>query len=78
MNEKLFNYDSRSLYDVFLSHCFPVVFLLLTHWCLITAGKDGIFDYISVTPPYTLVDYAELMDQISNSSVVGENTFMVS
>ncbi|PIM99788.1 16S rRNA (guanine(966)-N(2))-methyltransferase [Handroanthus impetiginosus] len=40
-------------------------------------GKDVVFDYISVTPPYMLVDYAVLMDQISNSSVVGENTFMV-
>ncbi|KAL0377496.1 UNVERIFIED_CONTAM: hypothetical protein Sradi_3055100 [Sesamum radiatum] len=40
-------------------------------------SKDGVFDYISVTPPYMLVDYAVLMDQISNSSVVGENTFIV-
>ncbi|KAH6758130.1 methyltransferase [Perilla frutescens var. hirtella] len=40
-------------------------------------GKDGTFDYISVTPPYMLVDYEVLMDQISNSSVVGENTFIV-
>ncbi|XP_051118456.1 uncharacterized protein LOC127242804 [Andrographis paniculata] len=40
-------------------------------------GNDGVFDYISVTPPYMLVDYAELMDQISSSSVVGENTFIV-
>ncbi|GER35791.1 ribosomal RNA large subunit methyltransferase I [Striga asiatica] len=41
------------------------------------AGKDSAFDYISVTPPYMLVDYAVLMEQISNSSVVGENTFIV-
>ncbi|XP_059642796.1 uncharacterized protein LOC132284690 [Cornus florida] len=40
-------------------------------------GKDGPFDYISVTPPYTQVDYGVLMDQISNSFVVGENTFIV-
>lgn len=40
-------------------------------------GKDGTFDYISITPPYMLVDYAVLMDQISNSSVVGQNTFIV-
>ncbi|KAL3833194.1 hypothetical protein ACJIZ3_007930 [Penstemon smallii] len=40
-------------------------------------GKDGVFDYISVTPPYMLVDYAVLMNQVSNSSVVGENTFIV-
>ncbi|KAG8384758.1 hypothetical protein BUALT_Bualt04G0151900 [Buddleja alternifolia] len=40
-------------------------------------GKDAAFDYISVTPPYMLVDYAVLMNQISSSSVVGENTFIV-
>ncbi|XP_073126158.1 uncharacterized protein [Henckelia pumila] len=40
-------------------------------------GKVGVFDYISITPPYMLVDYAVLMDQISKSSIVGENTFIV-
>ncbi|GFP79293.1 putative rRNA methyltransferase ylbh [Phtheirospermum japonicum] len=40
-------------------------------------GKNGAFDYISVTPPYMLVDYAVLMEQVSNSSVVGENTFIL-
>ncbi|KAF5958881.1 hypothetical protein HYC85_006106 [Camellia sinensis] len=40
-------------------------------------GKDGPFDYISVTPPYTEVDYGVLMDQVSKSSVVGEDTFIV-
>lgn len=40
-------------------------------------GKEP-FDYISVTPPYTQVDYAVVMDQISNSALVGENTFIVS
>ncbi|XP_050381732.1 uncharacterized protein LOC126798735 [Argentina anserina] len=40
------------------------------------AGKEP-FDYISVTPPYTQVDYAVLMDQISKSALVGENTFIV-
>ncbi|KAF5942376.1 hypothetical protein HYC85_020018 [Camellia sinensis] len=35
------------------------------------------FDYISVTPPYTEVDYGVLMDQVSKSSVVGEDTFIV-
>ncbi|XP_057769490.1 uncharacterized protein LOC131004955 [Salvia miltiorrhiza] len=40
-------------------------------------GKEAAFDYISVTPPYMLVDYTVLMDQVSNSSVVGENTFIV-
>ncbi|GMQ02427.1 hypothetical protein CsSME_00048659 [Camellia sinensis var. sinensis] len=40
-------------------------------------GKDGPFDYISVTPPYTEVDYGVLMDQVSKSSIVGEDTFIV-
>lgn len=40
-------------------------------------GKDGSFDYISVTPPYAVVDYSILMDQISKSSIVGENTFIL-
>lgn len=40
-------------------------------------GKEP-FDYISVTPPYTQVDYAVVMDQISNSALVRENTFIVS
>lgn len=57
-------------------HCLCVGYLY--YWHLISAGKDGTFDYISVTPPYMLVDYAVLMDQISNSSVVGQNTFIVS
>lgn len=51
---------------------------ILIYWYLIAVGKEAAFDYISVTPPYMLVDYAVLMDQIANSSVVGENTFMVS
>ncbi|CAI9109601.1 OLC1v1009448C2 [Oldenlandia corymbosa var. corymbosa] len=40
-------------------------------------GIKGPFDYISVTPPYMLVDYGVLMDQISSSSVIGENSFIV-
>lgn len=51
---------------------FLIVFLLLV------AGKDGAFDYISVTPPYMEVDYEVLMDQISKSAAIGENTFIVS
>lgn len=38
---------------------------------------NGPFDYISVTPPYTQVDYGMLMSQISKSPLVGENTFIV-
>ncbi|KAK7381332.1 hypothetical protein VNO78_33953 [Psophocarpus tetragonolobus] len=40
-------------------------------------GNSGTFDYISVTPPYTQVDYGVLMRQISESSLIGENTFIV-
>ncbi|MED6192039.1 hypothetical protein PIB30_006539 [Stylosanthes scabra] len=40
-------------------------------------GNSGPFDYISVTPPYTQVDYEVLMRQISESSLVGEDTFIV-
>ncbi|XP_041005809.1 putative rRNA methyltransferase YlbH isoform X1 [Juglans microcarpa x Juglans regia] len=40
-------------------------------------GKDGSFDYISVTPPYTEVDYGVLMGQISKSPLIGEDTFIV-
>lgn len=41
-------------------------------------GNDRPFDYISVTPPYTQVDYGVLMGQLSKSSLVGEDTFIVS
>ncbi|GMI68445.1 hypothetical protein like AT3G28460 [Hibiscus trionum] len=41
------------------------------------AGSNGPFDYISVTPPYTQVDYGTLMAQISKSAIVGEDTFIV-
>ncbi|KNA03412.1 hypothetical protein SOVF_209520 [Spinacia oleracea] len=40
-------------------------------------GGDTTFDYISVTPPYMKVDYGILMHQISDSSLVGEDTFIV-
>ncbi|XVF60434.1 hypothetical protein PTKIN_Ptkin08bG0045700 [Pterospermum kingtungense] len=40
-------------------------------------GSNGPFDYISVTPPYTQVDYGNLMAQISESAIVGEDTFIV-
>ncbi|KAK4757061.1 hypothetical protein SAY87_007188 [Trapa incisa] len=42
-----------------------------------TVGKYGPFDYISVTPPYTQVDYGILMDQISKSPLIGEDSFIV-
>ncbi|XP_057739169.1 uncharacterized protein LOC130956146 [Arachis stenosperma] len=40
-------------------------------------GNSGPFDYISVTPPYTQVDYGVLMRQISESSLVGQDTFII-
>ncbi|KAK4272048.1 hypothetical protein QN277_020649 [Acacia crassicarpa] len=40
-------------------------------------GNHGPFDYISVTPPYTQVDYGVLMRQISESVLIGEDTFIV-
>lgn len=40
-------------------------------------GNDATFDYISVTPPYMEVDYGLLMGQISDSSLVGEDTFIL-
>lgn len=40
-------------------------------------GKSGPFDYVSVTPPYMAVDYCILMEQISKSAMVGEDTFVV-
>ncbi|CAK7338609.1 unnamed protein product [Dovyalis caffra] len=40
-------------------------------------GQDITFDFVSVTPPYTKVDYGILMDQISKSPIVGEDTFIV-
>ncbi|CAI9283248.1 unnamed protein product [Lactuca saligna] len=42
-----------------------------------SSGKDGPFDYISVTPPYMEVDYEILMKQISESSVIGDDSFVV-
>ncbi|XP_022774462.1 uncharacterized protein LOC111316667 [Durio zibethinus] len=39
--------------------------------------SSGPFDYISVTPPYAQVDYGSLMAQISKSTIVGEDTFIV-
>ncbi|XP_057521895.1 uncharacterized protein LOC130801946 [Amaranthus tricolor] len=40
-------------------------------------GGDATFDYISVTPPYMKVDYGLLMQQLSDSSLIGEDTFIV-
>jgi hypothetical protein len=37
----------------------------------------GPFDYISVTPPYEAVKYSELMDLLSKSPLISEDTYMV-
>ncbi|OAY69668.1 putative rRNA methyltransferase YlbH, partial [Ananas comosus] len=39
--------------------------------------KSRSFDYISVTPPYTAVDYSILMDQLAKSPLVGEDCFIL-
>lgn len=41
------------------------------------SSEQGPFDYISVTPPYAEVDYGVLMDQVSKSTLLGEDTFVV-
>ncbi|KAK4417709.1 hypothetical protein Salat_2183600 [Sesamum alatum] len=69
------NLESTGFVDVSVIHSVRVEIFLQNSERFV--GKDGVFDYISVTPPYMLVDYAVLMDQISSSSVVGENTFIV-
>ncbi|MCH92994.1 putative rRNA methyltransferase YlbH-like, partial [Trifolium medium] len=42
----------------------------------LSRGNSGTFDYISVTPPYEVVDYAVLMRLISESPFLGEDTFI--
>lgn len=69
------NLEATNFLDVSVIHTVRVENFLKNAESFV--GKDGVFDYISVTPPYLLVDYAVLMDQIFNSSVIGENTFVV-
>ncbi|XP_038972537.1 putative rRNA methyltransferase YlbH isoform X2 [Phoenix dactylifera] len=40
-------------------------------------GKYRSFDYISVTPPYTSVNYGTLMEQLGKSPLVGEDCFIL-
>ncbi|KAJ7571023.1 hypothetical protein O6H91_01G145500 [Diphasiastrum complanatum] len=40
-------------------------------------GDCGFFDYISVTPPYELVDYPSLLECLSRSSLIGKNTCVI-
>ncbi|KAG0458409.1 hypothetical protein HPP92_023566 [Vanilla planifolia] len=42
-----------------------------------SSDKIGTFDYISVTPPYDVVNYSILMEQLSESPVVGEECFVL-
>lgn len=58
-----------------------VVHVMKTEAFLQQASRPGRelvpFDYISVTPPYEAVDYNELMGQLSTSSMLGKDTFVV-
>lgn len=71
--KQLFRYSDRSINIT--SVTFHNIYRLKVWLC---AGEGEPFDYISVTPPYTQVDYEILMRQISNSAFVGEDTFIVS
>ncbi|KAL2898375.1 putative rRNA methyltransferase YlbH [Bienertia sinuspersici] len=51
-------------------------FVAYEYYCFVLGG-DTTFDYISVTPPYMKVDYGLLMQQLSESSLVGEDAFIV-
>lgn len=63
----------------FLQH--SVVHTMKAEAFLQQASKPGCdlgeFSYISVTPPYEAVDYNTLMSQLSMSSLLGEDTFVV-
>lgn len=61
-----------SLYSLFVDDVFGDI-----NNCPLS-GMDKSFDYVSVTPPYTAVDYAILMAQLENSPVIGEDSFIVS
>ncbi|KAF4349706.1 hypothetical protein F8388_026208 [Cannabis sativa] len=71
--------------EVISRGCSKVHFVEMTHGLLRMScvrtwngqGENAPFDYISITPPYTQVDYGVLMDQISNSALNGEDTFVV-
>ncbi|XWS32823.1 hypothetical protein CRYUN_Cryun22dG0022800 [Craigia yunnanensis] len=69
------NLEWTGFLDVLVIHPVRVEYFLEQADQLI--GSDGPFNYISVTPPYTQVDYGALMAQISKSSIVGEDTFIV-
>ncbi|XP_020258115.1 uncharacterized protein LOC109834492 isoform X1 [Asparagus officinalis] len=43
----------------------------------VSRGEDGSFDYVSVTPPYTAVDYGVLLAQLERSPLIGEDCFIL-
>jgi len=51
--------------------------LLWVHCAGAARHVGGAFDFISVTPPYELVVYADLMEQLSRSPLLSETTCMV-
>lgn len=44
---------------------------------VVSSAKDGPFDYVSVTPPYTAVNYSILMEQLAKCPLVGGNSFIL-
>ncbi|KAK8937450.1 hypothetical protein KSP39_PZI012251 [Platanthera zijinensis] len=44
---------------------------------VVSSAKDGPFDYVSVTPPYTAVNYSILLEQLAKCPLVGENCFIL-
>ncbi|GAB2272772.1 hypothetical protein Dimus_007591 [Dionaea muscipula] len=62
------NLEWTGFLDVSVIHTIPVERFL--QQAERNAGKNGTFHYISVTPPYTQVDYGILMAQISASSLI--------
>ncbi|KAJ8775006.1 hypothetical protein K2173_020010 [Erythroxylum novogranatense] len=69
------NLEATGFLDVSVIHTVRVESFLQQSEQLL--GGDRVFDFISVTPPYTQVNYDILMDQISKSTVIGEDTFII-
>ncbi|XP_020577338.1 uncharacterized protein LOC110022633 [Phalaenopsis equestris] len=69
------NLEWTGFLDVSVIHTLRVEkFLELTELSL---GKGVPFDYISVTPPYTAVNYSTLMEKLAESPFVGEDCFIL-
>ncbi|KAI3685177.1 hypothetical protein L6452_34413 [Arctium lappa] len=69
--------DDKQHLDIYLEETVTLVLFPFTKCGYFLAGKDGPFDYMSVRPPYTQVDDKILMNQISESSVIGDDSFVV-